>query len=380
MKHLNLKKIHCFSLLMLSILFFSSCKKLGADEEKQPFDAKTYAQNEIKKALAQNPNLANVIIPLNIKSDSKFADKRDNILQLGSINSYIYQCDDIDYPPYTELISISREYDCTSGFRFTVKWKISASFPLYAVNPNTSSISKGRFRIRNTSVTSLYYEPTITPVTFTDLGDDPATSNTNRLYSIEYTTQWIPFSYFTLDTAPLEHSFFAQTDCEDYPQITSFTTSTALVAVLDPCYRIEPIQISDAEFVSGVRVTNGLLQGYYNLIGGCSPPTGSTMPQRHEIQIKCVESGYSDSWRNITPVQGTLPGPNILTDGRLNPFNSATQAGTIGTGDSYFIPERDLYYNIPTSTYIHGDYKVKYRNITTGTCNGPWSNEYLTTF
>lgn len=380
MKQLSFKKTCFFSLLIFSILFISSCKKLGADEESKNFDAKAYVENKVKQALTQNPNIANVVIPLNIKGNSKFADKEGNILLPGSINSYTYQCEDMDYPPYTELLSMIREYDCSAGYRFTVKWKISAPLPMYSVNPNTSALSRGRFRIRNTLGAQIYYEPTITPVTFTDLGDDPTTINTNRLYTIEYTTQWIPLSNFTLDTNPLEHSFWAQTDCEDYPQITSFVTSPALETVLNPCNRIEPILISDAEFVSGVRVTNGMLAGYYNLIGGCSPPTGSTMPQRHEIKIKCVESGYSDSWRNITPVQGTLPGPNILTDGRLNPFNSATQAGTIGTGDSYFIPERDLFYNIPTSTYIHGDYKVKYRNITTGTCNGPWSNEYLATF
>ena len=201
-----------------------------------------------------------MVIPLNIKGNSKFADKEGNILLPGSINSYTYQCDDMDYPPYTELLSMTREYDCTAGYRFTVKWKISAPLPMYSVNPNTSALSRGRFRIRNTSGTSIYYESTITPVSFTDLGDDPATSNTNRMYSIEYTTQWIPFSNFTLDTNPLEHSFWAQTDCEDYPQITDFVTSPALQTVLNPCNRIEPILISDAEYVSGFRVTNGMLQ------------------------------------------------------------------------------------------------------------------------
>lgn len=322
-----------------------------------------------------NPQLKNVKYNLNIKGASYYADKEGNKIDPATINSYVYQCEEIDYAPTSTLETVTREWSCSQGYRFKVKWKISASLPILATNPFTGAATWRRLRIKNTSGSTLFYQSSVTPVTVTILGDDPNTGNINRLYALEYYTDWVPFSVFTMETAALEHQIFAQTDCIYVPQILNLAYSPPLESVLNPCNRIEEIGINPRELNgSGGYITNGTLLGYYQLVNPCPPPTGSTMPDRHEVQIKYVGTGSMDVWHAVTP-QNSYNNGYLLLDGYVT--NPVTIPGTISVYDVYRIPNRDLY-----QSSIHGNYLVRYRNVKSGspTCYGPWSQEFATIF
>ena len=370
----NIFHLSIFGFTFLSFLIlFNGCKKM--DSEKQLAPINEDIRKKAQRMVDENPQLQNVTYNLNIKGSGFYADVNGNKIEPGS-NSYTYQCadaGDIDYYISPVLETLTRERSCSQGFRFKAKWRISVPLPLLATNPNTGALSRGRLRIKNTSGAILFQQASITPVTITDLGDDPATFNTNRLYNVEYTSSWVPFSYFTMDTAPLEHTVWAQTDCEDLPQMTLTVTSPALVSVLDPCNRIEEIGIANATYSGAVYYDNGAFLGYYQLINPCSPPSGATMPDRHEVQIKYVGTGSTDIWRDISP-QNNYNNGDLLTDGYVS--YPVTVSGTISVHDVYRIPKRDLF------NETHGNYLVRYCNVKTGSpnCFGPWSQEFATNF
>lgn len=372
-KHFNLTGNTCIIAVLAILLGFSSCNKIDTP------NAHILSNDEMQKKAQQmvdaNPQLKNVKYNLNIKGTSYYADKEGNKIDPATINSYVYQCEEIDYAPTSTLETVTREWSCSQGYRFKVKWKISASLPILATNPFTGAATRGRLRIKNTSGSTLFYQSSVTPVTVTILGDDPNTGNINRLYALEYYTDWVPFSVFTMETAALEHQIFAQTDCIYVPQILNLAYSPPLESVLNPCNRIEEIGINPRELNgSGGYITNGTLLGYYQLVNPCPPPTGSTMPDRHEVQIKYVGTGSTDVWRAISP-QNSYNTGNLLLDGYVT--NPVTIPGTISVYDVYRIPNRDLYQGS-----IHGNYLVRYRNVKSGspTCYGPWSQEFAIIF
>lgn len=349
------------------------------DSEKQLAPINEDIRKKAQRMVDENPQLQNVTYNLNIKGSGFYADVNGNKIEPGS-NSYTYQCadaGDIDYYISPVLETLTRERSCSQGFRFKAKWRISVPLPLLATNPNTGALSRGRLRIKNTSGAILFQQASITPVTITDLGDDPATFNTNRLYNVEYTSSWVPFSLFTMDTAPLEHTVWAQTDCEDLPQMTLTVTSPALVSVLDPCNRIEEIGIANATYSGAVYYDNGAFLGYYQLINPCSPPSGATMPDRHEVQIK-YDLDPLQEWRKINPQNSNSSLPGYVTF----PV-PANEPYTISTSDVYWIrSDLDLYQS--GGVGVHGNYKVRYRNVKitspTTSCKGPWSVEYSAAF
>ena len=134
------------------------------------------------------------------------------------------------------------------------------------------------------------------------------------------------------------------------------------------CNRIDPVAVGNAQAGSN----NGSLLGFGNFTfnGSCPTPPGGTYPDRQDVQLKYTAGGV---WHNITPTLGTLPG-NLYQSGFLNPFTVATQAGTIGLYDIYYIPNRDLWITTP-GVVQHGNYLVRYRNKMYSGCVGPWSAE-----
>ncbi len=210
MKKLSLENL-CFIILTLGgIIFLDGCKKV--DSKNEPITISQDAKQKAQEMINNNPQLQNVTYNLNEKGTTLYLDKYGNKIEPSNQNNYTYQCDDIDFVPTSILESVVREWSCSLGYRFKVKWKISASLPILDPNPIYGFPTKGKFKIKNTSNATIYSENIITPVNITTLGDDPSTGNINRFYSLEYYTQWIPFSYFTMETAPLEHQIFAQTD------------------------------------------------------------------------------------------------------------------------------------------------------------------------
>lgn len=377
-KHFNLTGNTCIIAVLAILLGFSSCNKIDSQNEISLLndDARKKAQQMVDA----NPQLKNVQYNLNIKGTSYYADKEGNKIDPATINSYVYQCEEIDYAPTSTLETVTREWSCSQGYRFKVKWKISASLPILATNPFTGAATRGRLRIKNTSGSTLFYQSSVTPVTVTILGDDPNTGNINRLYALEYYTDWVPFSVFTMETAALEHQIFAQTDCIYVPQILNLAYSPPLESVLNPCNRIEEIGINPRELNgSGGYITNGTLLGYYQLVNPCPPPTGSTMPDRHRVEIKCMEAGAPQGWFPIHP--DANGNPNDLLDGGYV-ANPVTVPNTISIYDVYRIRNYDLRLGGANGPIYHGSYKVRYKNVKTGTgsCEGPWSQEFSVIF
>lgn len=370
-------------LLCFTVVIMNGCKKMDEQSAASLEDSKAKAMADLKILLKNNPDFKKVVIPLNIKAETFYVDADGNKINPNETNSYTYQCGSYDYVPAGILVSLTREYQCGSGYRFSAIWNVSA--PLLLFTSYNGLDSKGRIRIRNLAGTTVYYQPTITPVSIIDLGDDPETENINKLYRFEYTTEWIPFSVFTSDIKPIEHTFFASTDCSFLPQVFGTANSPALQSVLNPCNRIDPVAIGRPEMNGSTYNTYGDLNGYGNILftGGCPPPTGSTMPDRQQVQLRCVEPGYVEAFRDISPQQGAWPG-SILTSGTLpTSFSSATQSGTIGLYDTYYIPDGDIkpiILGVPSSVPVHGNYKVRYRNKMNGGCLGPWSAEIAAVF
>lgn len=375
-------------ILVLSIALFiiDSCKKI---EQDQP-SLEDVANNDdiVKKDLANmkarlqaNPELLRVKIPINKVAETFYSDGEGNRLAENITNRYDYQCvdpSDMDNPPKMTLSGLEREYNCTNGYRFKALWFVSVPLPIYNVSPITLQVSRGRIRIKNTSSTIIYSDLNITSITITDQGDDPTTGNANRLYAVEYTTSWIPFSNFSPATGTIEHSLIVYTDCEDAVALTSAYISGGLSDATNPCQRIDPVFPTNAETSGGTYITNGSLMDFRNalFISVCPYPPGPTYPDRQQVQLKCVVSGVTDTWRDISPVQGTWPG-NKLLDGHLATFNITTQAGTLGAYDFYYVPERDITVG---GVVQHGAYKVRFRNRMNSGCTGEWSPEVSATF
>lgn len=378
MKTNFIKRLLGVVLTCVAVFMINGCKKMDSEKVLSTLSQET--RKKAQEMVDNNPQLQNVTYNLNIEGAGHYADANGNRIDPKTDNSFTYHCPDVnngetfDFDIAPVLETITREWSCSQGYRFKMKWKISVPLNISAVNPNTSQLTRGRFRMRNTSGTLIYEQNNIPATSIISLGDDPTTFNINKVWYVEYSTNWIAFSYFTMNTAPLEHYVWAQTDCADVPQRVNSATSPALISVLNACDRIEQIGITNAEISGGTYITNGTLLGYYALVNPCTPPSGSTMPDRHEVQLRCVEPLYYETaFRKITPQWGIWPGTPVTLNGYLDPFNGTIQANTIGLIDAYYIRDYDI---TVAGTIRHGAYKVRYRNVKTGNCNGPWSQEY----
>jgi hypothetical protein len=359
------------------MLAMNGCKKT---ETIQPVSTNDLTQNQknaidkLREKVRNNPKMAALVFPINKKVPTHFEDKWGNTITGNSAsltNSFVYQClpaDEMDYPPSAGLVQLTRLYDCSYGYQFTITWSINTSINL--ISSSGSSLSRGRLRLKDIYGATIN-NTSITPVTITLTGDDPFT--TNHLYTVSYTTPWLSASLFTPNTVSMEHSLVVYTDCPDAISIvTPYAAASNGLDISTPCNRVDLVPVHNAQIGSGgVYITNGDVDGFGNVtfMGGC--PSPATYADRQQVQLRCVVSGVTDTWRDITPQQGTSG-----SAGELNPFNSTTQHGTIGKYDYYFIPDRDLYLDPTSGLPVHGAYEVQYRNVMYplgSGCTGDWS-------
>lgn len=375
-----MKKIALLSATIL-LLFFFGCKKVDNNLQKgrvtQQFQDNALAK--LRLAVANNPSLKRITVPVNEKVEGYFADsslKRITSKSIkGSPNSRVYQCADpvdMDYPPSSTLKSYTYEYDCNLGYKFTFNWEVSISVNLLTVQG--SYVAKGRVRVIGNGV-SVYSDLNLTSITLTNLGDDPGTLNQNVIYEVEYETDWINAGYFGDIYAPesLQTSFVAPTDCIDIPNYVTGYKTVAFDGTKS-CTRIDPLAIIPAEKdLQGNYIDHGIIMGFGNIVylDGC--PTPPNYSDRYEVEIKYDMPGHY--FLPIKPELGTWPG-DVLTNGYLNPFNSLTDNGTIGLYDVYYIPKRDMAIDLNSGDVIHGSYLIHYRNFMYDGCKGPWSEDF----
>lgn len=372
-------------LLLLFVCFFS-CSKLKESMPSEPLNQDFFSGNDFLRAssleklrlsIAEKPSLRKITVPVNDTVFGYFADNDFNRITGDSHQKRLYNCADpfdMNFPPASTLISYSYEYHCDSGFKFTFSWQVSMSVNLLVSNPG-GAMSKGRVRVIGSGI-PVYTDLNLTPLAIMNLGYDHTTLNENFLFSVKYETGWIHRGYLGDVYSPtVQTSFAAYTDCVEMPTyVTGYKTIDFPGS--NTRTRIDPLSVGNLYPGSGDTTAYGLIMGFGNIVsvGGC--PFSGDYPDRYELELKCVVPGKESNWKNTSPRQGVWPG-NRLTDGHLGmSFDSATQKGTIGLYDIYYVPLRDLHTDpSDPNKRVHGEYLVRHRNVMYDGCKGDWSEE-----
>lgn len=376
--------------------FIHSCKK--TDTTNEPIKTEGLSER-VKIAFKENPDMRQVILPVNEKVQGHWEDAQGNTITTNNVrneNARVYECapaSDVMYPPGATLVSIGQDYDCNQGYKLTFTYEVSISVNLVSTFNCTASggvvsTSKGRVRIRNIFNVYTYTDLAIAPTSITNIGEDLSTGNSNVIFRVIYTTQWIPFSLFAAsEAASVLSSISMATDCCQLPTfVTTYSSGTISPNTSNPYTRIDPIAITNATLPGTTFAQKAVFVGFGNIVfnNGCPAPPGSSYPERQEIQVLYTGSRPIGSpapvWTTIHPQLGTY---NLAPYGLLNPFvatgtvgAAGDQRGTIGNYDAYYVPDRDLYSYPINTTFFHGNYNVRYRNKKVSTLpfvNGPWS-------
>ena len=366
-------------------VFIHGCKKT---EKINELIITEDVSQRVKKALAENPEMGRIILPVNEKVQGHWEDGKGNIittLKGSNAKARLYECAsaaDVAWPPGATLVSIGQDYNCNQGYKLTFTFNISISVNLRQsfICSGTTNTSKGRIRIKNnTSGATLYSDLAIPVTSITDLGDDINTGGDNALFKVVYTTQWIPFANFDPSQNPLiTSSVYTATDCCLLPVFaTAYTSGSLTPSNTNPYLRVDPISYLSGTLpiTAGSIANRAQFLGYGNIVfaSSCPTPPGG-YPERQEIQVRLVGQ---TNWKTIAPQLGTW---NVSPFGNLNPFVATTtvgaagdQRGTIGMFDAYYVPDKDCYQNPGP---IHGNYQVQWRNKKVSVVpfvNGPWS-------
>ena len=386
--------------LILSAAFFlfilNSCKKTDQGTQTAGVSNADLA-DRLNAALINNPQMGQVVVPINEKVASSWTDITGNKIIVNNNNRALGCLADNHYPEIETLISVGVEYDCVSGYRYTFNWKISSPVKLSTISSLNGNRSHGNLRLKNASGAITYQEQYITPVIITYLGNDPNPSNTNRLYSASFTSKWI--SAAKNDKKYLSNNIEIYTECDELYSLTSaFTNNNPInVNLLNPLSRIDPLVIQSAT-ASGKAFITGF--GYYIGRYGCMSPGNGNFADRQRVEL-LYTGDPKKTWKAISPREGvpsrrpgSIGNSNLYTKsgpGYLYPLTTGTvpgkypivynknQTNSIATYDIYDIPDWDLFQN--GSSAVHGNYLIRWCNEMTPTYPkantfGPYSSEY----
>ena len=371
MKTFKIVSLLCSMVCCLTII--NSCKKTDQATPQETVLLKDELMARLKEAIKKNPEMGQGVIALNEKLKSNWLDLNGREITRLSLTTpnRVYECAslvDVSNPPTSVLASVGSYYDCTLGTRYTFTYIISSPVGLVTTSPfGSTPVSKGSVKVRNLQDVITYQNLSITPVTITLLGDDPATSNENALYQVKFTSPWIAATYTNL--AYISGSVAVYTDCEDLPSIaTSYNNMLINPSAAEPLSRVDPVWYLDATLNAGgtEALTKGILLGFKNNVGTCLPMVYS---DRQWIEI-CYLGINSTGWHPIKPHK--IEDGFTLTNGALSPFTlgetvsgviTKNQAFSIGLLDACYVPDEDLYdiNNNPK----HGNYVMRYRNYNT---------------
>lgn len=231
--------------------------------------------------------------------------------------------DPASYVDNAAITSVQVVYVCGSGYKFTIKWRISTYFTLVTTNPiNSTQLSRGRIQLKNNSGVNVYQNLTITPVTLTNVGTDP-TDPSATLYDFSYTTPFISSTVMN-QTVTINNAYYIFTDCgSNDARSTAFTPVNALATtqVTTPCARVDDVQI----------IPQSPAPGFNGYISGSDPSfaCGDTYTHNTTSYVQ-YRKKPSTTWLKLPMYEAG--NPTVRT-----------------TGQIYYWEV--LYLNLPTGTY-----------------------------
>lgn len=353
------------------LLAVSACRKENSDRSGSALKEEP-AVNAMKEKIKKEGTGITSVYPINeliplqlINSSGEFTTQA--AIKSAKLNA-TYLC---DYPGglvdvNALLESISRDFECGNGYKFSVTYQISAPFHIVASNPYVPTIvSKALIRIKSTPFgdgSSVVYTEDNIPAVITPLGDDPGNTN-NFLFRVTFTTSYVPSPIVHDNARYIEPLVTIATDCDLYPALGSELdrrsheiSERSRFPDAEPCGRTDKCFINPS--MSGIF---GSIAGS-NVFGACTVP-GLVLSEAHDFEYREITGFSAPNWATTgTPGQWTVvPVPSVSGSGTTN--------GTIGYWEVR---------TLPSATFISNHvYEFRYRNrMVTGIrapCQGAWS-------
>jgi hypothetical protein len=210
---------------------------------------------------------------------------------------------------------------------------------LVAANPNNSSqLSRGRLRLKNSSGTVIFSNTNIPLSSIENLGADPYDASLTR-FRITFTTPFIDNTTYN-SSATAEPAAFIYTDCSNVPSVTvpySSQQATSTTAnYTTPCTRYDKVYYNPASGGTPANVAG------VNASGGCGI-YGYIYPDQHHIQYY---KSSTSTWLDMKFY-----------------FYGSTAEGYIYNWDVWYIDRS-------TDLAPVGNYQIRYRNKENNTSYG----------
>jgi hypothetical protein len=302
------------AIMLTGSLFFliNGCKKNSKEESK----AKDQLISELKKWAADQPKYTTYIV--NQRIDNPQEDVNGN-----RVNSRLLGTGPGCYPQFTTPIVTFESWAATNPlcsssntYQFFSSFLISSENAVVADNPNNASQhTRGRLVVTGTNPST---DNSIPITAITDEGVDP-TDNTRRLYRVTWTKLSVPSTVFNAGNT-IRFGLYYFTECEEESQYPyAPIANIGNIGGIDACNVVSPLDISP---------TSHAVLG----IAACSCCNPNIMPSAQRIEFS--RAGFT------------------------------TLTYDLGITEVWF----------PTTTQLpHGyTYNVRYRNIGSNGCLGPW--------
>ncbi|MBK6937857.1 MAG: hypothetical protein IPH18_13940 [Chitinophagaceae bacterium] len=250
-------------------------------------------------------------------------------------------------------------YTCGTGHDLTATWRISVPYSLLLQDPNGDDYSFGRIRIRNGGTTlvtsSLLGQNNLLIV---NNGTDPNCSS-NTLYTVTYTWHDVSDSYFPDNYIQCSLTIYNNCSVTGNINAVGYTDgcpgpSSMGDVFTHPCDRV------DQAFVNPNNGPNNCatIAGAYVV---CTPPSGFTGTDEHQVEYRPVTNTSSDLWEN----QENDPYNQNYSEVQLGKIPGTGDPGTSSrTLNSY----TDVLY-LREMTPNSGKWIVRYRNIYNSGCS-----------
>ncbi len=194
-------------------------------------------------------------------------------------------------------------FDCSVGYSVEVTYLLSTGFIPASINPgNPAQLSRGRFRLKNASGSVIYTNGSITPVTITPIGPDPANAD-KTLYRIVYKASGIASNL--IETSVIgEHRPVIYTDCgevittpSDWQAVSLSGSSGSAPGV---CDKIDLVHI-DPDGSGNLVYFGGCDFGVGTTGISCYPFGGAGRPNEHDIEWRKPGDAFLGNWPDALP-------------------------------------------------------------------------------
>ncbi len=343
----KLKSLKPTGILLLFLLILFACKKANQQNEiglEQTIQERSL--DLLKKKIEKDGR--NYEMAHNVKVASYAVDQNENRLSAKDLKSHkntrlFSSCVDVNGDPIfgfdeTVLESCTAYYQCGSGYQITTSWLLTTPLPL------TTTGTKGKIRLKNTSGTITYTNLNITPVTITALSQTNLNFPADIVYRVTFISPYIEEATFQ-GAVILENAALLATTCSQGPQAISYLSSYVLyigTIFTSPCLRVDLVSINPPS------------SGFYGGIAGCNAGAtcnwqyGYILPNTQDVEFTAVSGGAVNRTVNIRN------------------FAALTIVPVTASA------------NLPTDNSIHiylysGTYTIRYRNNSNCNPDAPWS-------